>query len=183
MRHPINISPARTPTLVAPWGKWCICIATLLAGCAAPPPPPAPAPVPSPAPVKPVPPPPPAAAVEPEFKGPVSVANTALEYRRDAAAHIYARNGERVYKGKMPPLLYAIGVLQVEVDRKGNVTDVRWMRSPSQAPEVMAEIVRTVKAASPFPAPAKLGNVVYTDTWLWHKSGRFQLDTLTEGQL
>ncbi|MCC2635699.1 MAG: hypothetical protein K0S48_3585, partial [Ramlibacter sp.] len=24
--------------------------------------------------------------------------------------------------------------------------------------------------------------VVYTDTWLWHKSGRFQLDTLTEGQ-
>jgi hypothetical protein len=25
--------------------------------------------------------------------------------------------------------------------------------------------------------------VVYTDTWLWHKSGRFQLDTLTEGQL
>ena len=47
----------------------------------------------------------------------------------------------------------------------------------------MAEIVRTVKAASPFPAPAKLGNVVYTDTWLWHKSGRFQLDTLSEGQL
>jgi hypothetical protein len=24
--------------------------------------------------------------------------------------------------------------------------------------------------------------VVYTDTWLWHKSGKFQLDTLTEGQ-
>jgi protein TonB len=23
---------------------------------------------------------------------------------------------------------------------------------------------------------------VWTDTWLWHKSGRFQLDTLTEGQ-
>jgi len=25
--------------------------------------------------------------------------------------------------------------------------------------------------------------VVYTDVWLWDKSGRFQLDTLTEGQL
>jgi protein TonB len=25
--------------------------------------------------------------------------------------------------------------------------------------------------------------VTYTDTWLWHSSGRFQLDTLTEGQL
>ena len=31
-------------------------------------------------------------------------------------------------------------------------------------------------------APARMGKVVYTDTWLWHKSGRFQLDTLTEGQ-
>ena len=29
---------------------------------------------------------------------------------------------------------------------------------------------------------ARLGKVVYTDTWLWHKSGKFQLDTLTEGQ-
>jgi len=25
--------------------------------------------------------------------------------------------------------------------------------------------------------------VTYTDTWLWDKSGNFQLDTLTEGQL
>lgn len=162
------------------WSKLCLCIATLMAGCATPPPPP---PAPTPAPVKPVAPPQPAATVQPEFKGPVSAANTPREYRRDAAAHIYSQNGDRVFKGKMPPLLYAVGVLQVEVDRKGNVVDVRWMRSPSQAPEVMAEIVRTVKAASPFPAPAKLGGTVYTDTWLWHKSGRFQLDTLTEGQL
>jgi hypothetical protein len=27
-----------------------------------------------------------------------------------------------------------------------------------------------------------LGKVVYSDVWLWHKSGNFQLDTLTEGQ-
>ena len=26
-----------------------------------------------------------------------------------------------------------------------------------------------------------MGKVVWTDTWLWHKSGHFQLDTLTEG--
>ena len=45
-----------------------------------------------------------------------------------------------------------------------------------------ATIERTVRAAAPFPAPARMGKVVYTDTWLWHKSGRFQLDTLTEGQ-
>ena len=30
---------------------------------------------------------------------------------------------------------------------------------------------------------ARTGQVTYTDVWLWHKSGKFQLDTLTEGQM
>ncbi|MRD46101.1 hypothetical protein [Caenimonas koreensis] len=103
-------------------------------------------------------------------------------YRADAAAHLYALNKDRIYKGRMPPLLYAIGVLQVEVGRNGDVEKVNWMRAPNHAPEVVKEIERTVRAAAPFPVPARMGRVVYTDTWLWHKSGRFQLDTLTEGQ-
>ena len=103
-------------------------------------------------------------------------------YRADAASHLYGLNQDRIYKGRMPPLLYAIGVLQVEVDGRGNVRKLDWMRAPKHAPEVVAEIERTVRAAAPFPAPARMGKVVYTDTWLWHKSGRFQLDTLTEGQ-
>jgi len=103
-------------------------------------------------------------------------------YRADAASHLYGLNQERIYKGRMPPLLYAIGVLQVEVDGRGHVRKLDWMRAPRHAPEVVAEIERTVRAAAPFPAPARMGKVVYTDTWLWHKSGRFQLDTLTEGQ-
>jgi hypothetical protein len=47
----------------------------------------------------------------------------------------------------------------------------------------MADIERSVRSAAPFPVPVKMGRVTYTDTWLWHKSGRFQLDTLTEGQM
>ncbi len=38
-------------------------------------------------------------------------------------------------------------------------------------------------SAAPYPTPSRLGKVTYTDTWLWDKSGNFQLDTLTEGQL
>ena len=113
----------------------------------------------------------------------VSQAPTPRDYRRDAASHLYAKNSDRIYSGKMPPLLYAVGVLQVDIDRAGRVTDIRWMRAPTQAPEVMAEIERSVRAAAPYPAPVRIGKVTYTDTWLWHKSGRFQLDTLTEGQL
>lgn len=111
-----------------------------------------------------------------------SGAATARAYRQDGASHLYGLNAERIYKGRMPPLLYAVGVLNVEIDRVGRVTKLDWMRAPRHAPEVIAEIERTIRAASPFPAPSRLGKVVYTDTWLWHKSGKFQLDTLTEGQ-
>jgi len=62
------------------------------------------------------------------------------------------------------------------------VLGIAWKRAPTHAPEVMAEIEKTVRAAAPYPAPTRMGKVVYTDVWLWHKSGRFQLDTLTEGQ-
>ncbi|MDH4449192.1 MAG: hypothetical protein QE265_01200 [Rhodoferax sp.] len=112
-----------------------------------------------------------------------SAAASAKDYRRDAASHLYAKNAERIFKGKMPPLLYAVGVLQIDIDRMGHVTDIRWMRAPHHAPDVMMNIERSVRAAAPYPAPVRLGQVTYTDTWLWHKSGRFQLDTLTEGQL
>ena len=111
-----------------------------------------------------------------------SSATTPKAYRQDGASHLYGLNQARIYKGVMPPLLYAIGVLDVHIDSVGRITRLDWLRAPRHAPEVIAEIERTVRSASPFPAPTRLGKVVYTDTWLWHKSGQFQLDTLTEGQ-
>ncbi len=104
-------------------------------------------------------------------------------YRRAAASHLYRRYPERIYKGMLPPMLYAIGVLEVGVDGGGRIASTRWLRAPSHAPEVMAEIERLVRLAAPFPAPAGLGRATYVDTWLWDQSGRFQLDTLTEGQM
>lgn len=104
-------------------------------------------------------------------------------YRRQAAAHLYALNTARIYAGMLPPQLYAIGVLNVTVGAAGQVLQLHWLRAPQHAPEVVADIERTVHAAAPFPLPATpLHSVVYTDTWLWDASGQFQLDTLTEGQ-
>jgi periplasmic protein TonB len=150
-------------------------IAAFLAGCTS---------TPLPPPVTVVPPPqaPMPKATSPDALPLASQAVTPRAYRRDAASHIYAKNADRIYRGKMPPLLYAIGVLQVDVDSKGRVMRTSWMRAPTQAPEVIAEIEHTVRAAAPYPAPVRMGRVTYTDTWLWHKSGTFQLDTLTEGQ-
>ena len=112
-----------------------------------------------------------------------SAATSARAYRQDAATHLYGLNAQRVFKGKLPPMLYAIGVLEIDIDRTGKVTRLHWLRAPRHAPEVVAEIERTVRAAAPFPTPSRMGKVTYTDTWLWDKGGHFQLDTLTEGQL
>ena len=102
-------------------------------------------------------------------------------YRKQAAQHLYQRYPEHIYRGMLPPMLYAIGVLQIQLDAQGRVRRLNWLRKPSHAPEVTQEIERSIHAAAPFPAPGR--SVTYTDTWLWDKSGRFQLDTLTEGQL
>ena len=155
-------------------------VAALLAACSSPPPAPAPAP-PSP-PQNVVLTPPPSPAPTTERSAPQSLASSPREYRQDAAHHLYKLNSDRIFKGRLPPLLYAIGVLDVELDRQGHVLGTHWKRAPNHAPEVMAEIEKTVRSAAPYPVPTRMGKVVYTDVWLWHKSGRFQLDTLTEGQ-
>ena len=111
-----------------------------------------------------------------------SVARSPKEYRQDAAAHLYALHAPRIYSGRLPPMLEAVGVLNVDIDQKGSVKALQWMRAPQHAPHVMKEIERLVKSAEPYPVPKHLSRVTYTDTWLWHKSGKFQLDTLTEGQ-
>ena len=63
-----------------------------------------------------------------------SGAATARAYRQDAASHIYGLNQERIYKGRLPPMLYAIGTLQVDLDGQGRVRSLNWMRRPSHAP-------------------------------------------------
>lgn len=155
-------------------------IAALIAGCTSTPLPP---PVTAAPKVTPPAPPAPVVVAPPVTHSLVSNASTPRAYRRDAASHLYGKNSNRIYKGMMPPLLYAIGVLQVELNSQGDVTGLNWMRAPKHAPEVIAEIERTVRQAAPYPMPVRMGRVTYTDTWLWHKSGLFQLDTLTEGQL
>lgn len=171
-------SPARPRAI---WQLLGLCATVFLASCASPPPPaPPPPPPPPPAPA-PAPAPPPAVVVLP-LPALISEALSPKDYRRDGARHLYGLNAHRIYKGQMPPLMQAVGVLDVELDYRGNVRNVSWLRAPSHVPDVMREIERTVRAAAPFPAPMRLGGVTYRDIWLWDRSGNFQLDTLTEGQ-
>ncbi|MFL6662138.1 MAG: hypothetical protein ACJ8G7_08145 [Rhizobacter sp.] len=112
----------------------------------------------------------------------VSAAETPKAYRLDAARHIYAAYPEKIYKGKLPPLVHAIVVLEMDLDEKGQLRSINLIRVPTHAPEVTAAVKEMIQRASPMPAPARMGGAKFTEIWLVDKSGRFQLDALTEGQ-
>lgn len=112
----------------------------------------------------------------------VSTAQTPKAYKLDAARHIYATYPDKIYKGKLPPLMHAVVVLEVVLDARGNVHDINTLRTPSHAPDVTAAVKAMIRHASPMPAPARMGGAKFTEIWLVDKSGRFQLDSLTEGQ-
>ncbi|MBS0344383.1 MAG: hypothetical protein JSS56_28095 [Proteobacteria bacterium] len=104
-------------------------------------------------------------------------------YRRVGANAIYKKYPSRIYPGKIPPLVYAVVVVETHVNADGTVKKVTFSRIPSHAPEVPPMIAQLVMDASPLPAPpAGVGAHTYVETWLWDRSGKFQLDTLTKGQ-
>ena len=113
----------------------------------------------------------------------LSSARTSADYRKDAARHIYQRLPQRIYKGKLPPLLKAVVVVDIHIEPSGQVSRIDWVRVPKHSPEVKLDIEQAIRQSAPFPAPQHLKQVSFTETWLWHRSGLFQLDTLTEGQL
>jgi len=112
-----------------------------------------------------------------------SAAEIEKEYRIDAARHIYAAYPMRVYRGKLPPLIYSVMVVETEIDVTGQVLNVVVVRKPA-ADEVAPWVVAMIRRAAPFPPPVRVpgGIVRYIDIWLVDKSGLFQVDTLTEGQ-
>ena len=120
----------------------------------------------------------------PQCKEPAASANEVeQEFRIDAARHLYACFPMRVYRGKLPPMLYGVMMIETELDAAGNVVNTKVVRKPA-ADEVAPWVMAMIKRASPFPAPAKMagGTVTYTETYFVDKSGLFQTFSLTEGQ-
>jgi hypothetical protein len=113
---------------------------------------------------------------------PVTATAALPSYRAIGAQHLYGSFAQRIFKGKLPPLLYAIAIVDTEVDEDGNVVNAVITREPAVAKEVMPWIIGLIRQASPFPKPGVAGHTTYHDIWLVDHSYMFQLDTLTEGQ-
>mgnify|MGYP001126267383 CR=1 FL=1 len=77
----------------------------------------------------------------------VSSAGDTRAYRMDAARHIYAAYAPRIFKGRLPPLIHAIVVLEMTVDMNGQPRDIKVVRGPSHAPDVTAAVVEMIKRA------------------------------------
>lgn len=158
-----------------------------LAACQLPPPPAPPVTVePAPAPiieVKPdiiVPPPPVAEPPKPVVR--LAALNPLLEeWKQRAAERIHEVNRKELFAGRPEHLLRAVIVVELSVDRQGKVTTSKIMRSPGIA-SLNTVALRSLKAASPLPAPpaslVSKGALVYQETWLFRKDGRFQLRSL-----
>jgi len=88
-----------------------------------------------------------------------------------------------VVVAELPPLLYAIAVTETEVDAQGAVLNVRIKRVPAGAKHVGPWVVDLIRRAAPLPPPVRMGKVRFIEIRLVDRSGRFQVDSLTEGQL
>ncbi len=113
--------------------------------------------------------------------GAVSEAPTDQEYRRDAARRVYESFPNHIHRGKLPPLMYAIAITEADIDASGRVIEVRMIREPAAAKEVGPWVVALLRKTQ-FPAPVRMERVTYREIWLVDKTGKFQVDTLTEGQ-
>jgi protein TonB len=112
----------------------------------------------------------------------VSQAADIRAYRMEGARHVYESYPHRIFRGKLPPLMHAIVVVETVLDELGRVREINIVRAPSHAPDVTAAVREMIQRVAPFPIPSRLGSVTWTETWLVDRSGRFQLDALTEGQ-
>jgi hypothetical protein len=105
------------------------------------------------------------------------------EFRIDASRHLYKCFPMRIYRGKLPPLIYSVMMVEVEIDETGNVAHIDTVRKPA-ADEVAPWVQAVIRRASPFPAPVRMpgAKARFKEIFLVDKSGLFQTDSLTEGQ-
>ncbi|MFM2118566.1 MAG: hypothetical protein RL722_34 [Pseudomonadota bacterium] len=111
-----------------------------------------------------------------------SAAANDKDYRKAMSQHLYGAYPGLVHKGKLPPMLVGVTIVNTTIDAQGQVTAVDVVRAPALK-EVQPWVEHMIRAAGPYPAPAKLAApVTWREIFLVTNKGRFQVDALTEGQ-
>ena len=129
----------------------------------------------------------PAATAPTTGAGPrLAARDPALEqWKRLAAERIHTTNSKQLFEGRPHHLLQGVIVVDVTVDRTGQVTRSRIVRSPGIA-RLNNMVQASLKTASPLPAPpaalVKTGALTYSETWLFTDDSKWRVRTLTVPQ-
>jgi protein TonB len=106
------------------------------------------------------------------------------DYKTQVAQHVLQHNPDRSYNGKLPPMLPAIVVLEITVDRDGQLADVEVQRSRDEDASKIA--LDSMRRSTPLPRPERLaspsGSLTFSETFLFADSGRYQLRSLAAPQ-
>jgi protein TonB len=106
------------------------------------------------------------------------------DYKTLVARHVLKHNLEHNYDGTLPPLLPAIVVLQITVDRNGQLQDVEVQRS--RDPNASEVALASLRRSAPLPPPSQLasagGKLTFSETFLFADRERYQLRSLAGPQ-
>ncbi|MGZ8272758.1 MAG: TonB family protein [Burkholderiaceae bacterium] len=107
------------------------------------------------------------------------------QWKRLAAERIHTANSNQLFEGRPHHLLQGVIVVDVTVDKNGQVTRSRIVRSPGIA-KLNNMVQASLKTASPLPVPPaallKTGAMTYSETWLFTDDSKWRLRTLTMPQ-
>lgn len=106
------------------------------------------------------------------------------DYKTRVAQHVVQHNPGHNYSGILPPLLPAIVVLEITVDRDGQLADVAVQRA--RDPDAAQTALGAMRRSAPLPPPAQLaradGTLKFSETFLFADHERYQLRSLAAPQ-
>lgn len=106
-------------------------------------------------------------------------------YKTQVAQQVMRQNPSQTFSGRLPPMLPAIVVLNITVDKDGRMTDVAVQRS--RDPDASRVAVASMRRSAPLPRPEHLlaensESLTFSETFLFNDEYRFQLRTLAGPQ-
>jgi protein TonB len=101
------------------------------------------------------------------------------DYKTQVARHVAGHNPERTFTGTLPAMLPAVVVLEITVDRDGQLADVAVQRSRN--PDASEIALASVRRSAPLPPPPT-GRLTFSETFLFADTERYQLRSLAGPQ-
>jgi periplasmic protein TonB len=106
-------------------------------------------------------------------------------YKTQVAQHVVQQNPAQTFSGRLPPMLPAIVVLNITVDKDGQLTELAVQRS--RDPDASRVALASMRRSAPLPPPDKLlarnsDSLTFSETFLFNDQYQFQLRTLSGAQ-